>query len=406
MGPRADNSAIPWDSVQISLRELGYELVRREGPAVQHLLPLYEVRETGLDLAVIAGGKGPSDEASRASALAEAVERILGALPRDRCGIISASATELGPVAVSREELSLGGRDALTPNMQTDWVEGQELSGASRVVPAELVYTNVIPACRVSAISYRNTSGLAAGATTEDALLNGILEIAERDCFWTVMKCRLQTPSIPTQNLVHCIEPRVRAAIDEARAMGLRLHLKDISLDWPIPVVHAVLEHVGQRAPTFARGSGAGLTMEQAVTRAVCEAFQVRSDLERLLAFEQTAFVLAGEMRSSAAHYWADPLWGSNLAHLLTASSMDANPAAAEAWSIPVPVSTLLDSMTQRGIRIWWTSLGEIAAVKVVRVIAIGAVWPDPRGERPSGRLKDIASRSALASLFIDPVVG
>ncbi len=401
-----------------SLRDRGYELKLRTPSEQTSLLPgsdvipVHEICTQSSPNGVIAEGKGLTQSRSRASAIGEAVERVVGDYPFDTSKILTASQSELGPDAVDVASLGLGPRDMLNNELCSDWIQAYYIDGQPILIPAELVYTSYVSRTGVVAIAHRNTTGLAAGSTMGQAFLNGLLEAIERDAYWIVMRCRLNCPDIDIDD-VQGLGPEVVALIERYRSAGFRLHLKNISLDWPVQVVHALLEDRHGRVPAFAHGTGAALDMRTALARAVCEVGQVHSDLRKVVAHDIANYLLPEERPRSPSLSWADPLWRPHIAHLMKNETQGADfhtsfestleCVAGTDFLLHERVTTLLGDLTALGYKVIWCPLDQIGGIQVVRVIVLGATHPDPRLERISARL--LRYSEGNSGLFGDPIL-
>lgn len=415
LGPEQRDVSTLSDATQ-ALAILGYEVVLRSPTSNPRSLsgydfiPVYEVHKEDGSAGVIAEGKGLDDERSRASAVGEAVERILGSNPAETVEVITASAVELGSLALPSTELGLGPRDAFSDNLRTDWVHGYSPTGAAILVPAEMVFMSYVSRTGVVAVAHRNTTGLAAGTTRSHAFLNALMEVLERDAYWIVMRCRLQCSNIELDSTPG-LPPYVKDIVAECARAGLRFHLKDISLDWPVHIVHALLANEQQQAPAFAHGTGAAFDLATAATRAVCEATQVHSDLRRLVGTELEQFILPEDRARSAALSWADPLWRPNVEHLMTSAVRDREQSVAPVRAYQSPNESLETSafrllriLVERGHRVICCPLGELGGIQAVRVLVTGATHPDPRIERVSARLRRY-SGSSSRGIYGDPIL-
>ena len=140
-----------------------------------------------------AGGGGESLEMALASTIGEAVERYC-MLFYDKSTMVSGSYRELGDDAVHPELLRLYSRDQVerkgpnvrltyfTEETKINWVWGYSLTHKRpRLVPATLVYLQYILDDGEHSIGRNASTGLAAGATIEEAILTGLLEVVERE---------------------------------------------------------------------------------------------------------------------------------------------------------------------------------------------------------------------------------
>lgn len=115
------------------------------------------------------------------------------------------------------------------------------------------------------------SSGLAAGATREDAVLQGLYELVEHDT--RLIQCRTGVPA-PAIDPATIDEPSTRKLLDVIAASGFDVVLRYLSRDIRIPVVEAYL--TSQRDLTFFRVPGWGAHHDPAIAirRALTEAVQ------------------------------------------------------------------------------------------------------------------------------------
>jgi ribosomal protein S12 methylthiotransferase accessory factor len=240
------------------------------------------------------GGYSADSERARLAALGEAVERYSATAYVPAEELVLASADELGGVAVAPERFALFAPEQhARPNFpfvpfardtRIRWVAGCRFADASPAyLPAQLVY---LP--RVSAddgegvIGYATSNGLACGATFEEALLAGLLELFERDAFMITWAARLVLPRLDW------------SASDELRRFErahlaptrLRFETVDLSCFHDVPTVLAVVHADGRARGELGVGAAAAPCVEQAWKKAVAEAFAVRSAARSLVAEE------------------------------------------------------------------------------------------------------------------------
>lgn len=124
-----------------------------------------------------------------------------------------------------------------------------------------------------------SSNGAAAGNTLEEALLQGLLELVERDsvALWWLPRCRR-----PAIDLAAWDDPRVEAALSPQRALGTDVWVLDVTTDLGIPAAVAVAVGVEPvpRAPLL--GFGAHLDPVIAVVRALTELAQMQAPLTTL----------------------------------------------------------------------------------------------------------------------------
>src|SRR5436190_3960649 len=202
----------------------------------------------GTPLESYTGSEHWSRDLAEAAAIGEALERYSGSyVPHER--IIVTSASELGGAAVDPERFALFShaqyRDPAFPfrrferDMAVGWVEGFSVPGGARAyLPAQLVF---MPWQRRDGeevrVGHATSSGLACGATLEEAILTGLLELVERDAFMLAWHNRLSLPLLDWHGdeTVEALDRRYFAAT------GLRYSAVDLSRFLAVPAVLGVV---------------------------------------------------------------------------------------------------------------------------------------------------------------------
>jgi ribosomal protein S12 methylthiotransferase accessory factor len=233
-------------------------------------------------------GKGTTEIQAKVSCLAEAVERYSvgwqGWEPRRR-----ATLAELGPAAIHpndvmryserqyaaratqklREESFNWVGAPFSPERAVDWTPTWSLTHERvRWLPTQLCYYN-----------YRgepdhdfycaDSNGCASGSTLEEAVLQGFLELVERDSCALWWYNRVRRPAI---DLAGFDDPFFRRAEAFLRGKGRTLYALDLTSDLGIPVVVAVTHAAGRK---IICGLGAHLSVHVAASRAVAELNQM-----------------------------------------------------------------------------------------------------------------------------------
>ena len=242
-------------------------------------------------VAADAGGAGDTAAMAMVSAIGEAVERHCACLP-DRAQMVFGSYRELESDAVSPDLLRLFSRDQIEgfgphgpdyfdEDTPVAWVWGYSLSNRRpRLVPAALVYLNYRPAQHEATIGLNASTGLAAGATREEAILSGLLETVERDAFTIAWMHRRAGRRIDIDDE------------DTARRLKLRLwadrpsvdvKLFDLTTDVAIPVVFIVMRRQAECGPVACVGAASRLSPRHAIRKCIQEAGQNFPYLRHLL---------------------------------------------------------------------------------------------------------------------------
>jgi ribosomal protein S12 methylthiotransferase accessory factor len=230
-------------------------------------------------------GRGASAAEARASALGEAIERYSGVFQGTEPNI-RASRCELGQRAIhpnhcmlfSDAQYQAGrlGGDASVPlpfdeEASLDWTPVQSWpQGEPRyVLTASLYYA--YPADPATDFCRADSNGCASGRTREQAVLNGLLEVIERDATAIWWYNRLLQPEAP---LAAVDDPVIDGLRREYEREGRRFWVLDLASDLGIPTYAAV---TGRVAPPheFLFGFGCNPVAAIALRRAVTEMHQV-----------------------------------------------------------------------------------------------------------------------------------
>jgi ribosomal protein S12 methylthiotransferase accessory factor len=245
--------------------------------------------------AVDAGGTGETATVALASAIGETVERHCACLA-DRDRIVCGSFRELAADAVSPDLLRLfsreqieqfapDGPDYFDEDTRIAWVWGYSLTaGRPRLVPATLVYLNHQRAPEEAFIGLNASTGLASGATREEAILSGLLETVERDAFTIAWMRRHAGRRIEIDDEETARILRVRLWADRP---GVQATFYDLTTDVPIPVVLLIMRRQAECGPVVCLGAASRLSPRHAMRKCIQEAGQNFPYLRHLLESEK-----------------------------------------------------------------------------------------------------------------------
>lgn len=232
--------------------------------------------------AIKAGGAGDSAVTALVSAIGEAAERHCACF-FDRDAMVYGSFRELQPGAVSPDLLRLftreqverfspRGPDYFDEDTRIRWVWGYSLNERRpRLVPASLVYLNYRAAEDEANIGLNASTGLAAGATREEAILGALLEIVERDAFtiaW-LHRCAGRRIELDDESARSLLRRRLRA---DRPSVDVKIF--DLTTDIKIPVTFLVMRRQAEIGPVACVGAAARVSPRQALLKSVQEAGQ------------------------------------------------------------------------------------------------------------------------------------
>ncbi|MCL6669276.1 TOMM precursor leader peptide-binding protein [Streptomyces panaciradicis] len=216
-------------------------------------------------------------------AVAESLERLAAYAPGKRTAVTAAYA-DVADVAVDPRSLGLYPADRFstpgfpyrefTEDAVTHWVWGYSF-GQDRpvLVPESFVYYRLRTssggghgfACEIS-------SGCALGGCYEEAVLHGVLEVAERDAFLMAWYGRTPLPEI---DLATVPDRRIPLVAERIERQGYRVHVFDTTQDHGIPSFWTFAEDVtGTGRPRAVSTGGSGLRPAEAILAALHELSQ------------------------------------------------------------------------------------------------------------------------------------
>jgi oxazoline/thiazoline synthase len=259
-------------------------------------------------------GKGPTDAQARASALCEGAERY-SACWREPRHVVEASYLDVADRAVHPDQLLLFSEmqrrerqarnaaaedrrswipEPFDPSRPVEWTQAWSITyDEPRLLPTAYCFMGyALPEdhrfCRA------DSNGCAAGNEPEEAILQGLLELVERDAVALWWYNRLHRPRI---DLAGVRSSYVAGAVEAYAAMGRAVWALDLTTDLGIPAIAALsCSQKDEREVAF--GFGAHLDAEIALGRALGELTQMtialraarrEADLERWLAEVTTA---------------------------------------------------------------------------------------------------------------------
>jgi len=231
-------------------------------------------------------GKGMTLAQARASGLCEAIERYCGVFQGDEARR-AATYRELGEAALHPHRLlgfserqyrereawnATASARARVPHVfdearRVDWSPAWSLTHQTRRwVPTAFCYYGHVQQGPV--FCQADSNGCAAGNVLEEAVLQGFLELAERDAvaLWWYNRARR-----PRVDLERFDEPYFRELERHYRALGRELWVLELTTDLDIPAFAAVSRELAGPRERLILGFGAHLEPRLAIARALTE---------------------------------------------------------------------------------------------------------------------------------------
>ena len=235
-----------------------------------------------------AGGKGMSDIQAKVSAIGESIERYSGVYRGDEY-VERASFKAMGQKAIHINDVlrisdkQYANRYAwnkqqsldqfhLVPepfnlNLEIDWSPAWSLTNHEfKWLPSALCYYGH-PECRQHFFCMSDSNGASAGNTMEEAVLQGFLELVERDSVAVWWYNRIQRPEV---DLASFKMPYLKALGEFYQELGREMWVIDITADLGIPTFAAISRRK-HAVEDIIIGFGAHLDAKVALMRAVTE---------------------------------------------------------------------------------------------------------------------------------------
>ena len=239
----------------------------------------------------LSGGKGRTDVQAKASALCEAIERYSGVWRGDEV-VRRASEVDLGDAGLNLQEI-LGFSDEqyrnrlewnreqasgihlvperLDPERVVDWTQVWSLTNNQpRWVPSAYCYFGH-PDMEAGPFCFSDANGNAAGNTLEEAILQGALELVERDAVAIWWYNRMKVGEVILDSVE---DPYTDRLLEFYASMDRDLRLLDLTTDLGIPSFAAVSRRLGHPVEDPLLGFGAHVEPRLAALRALTECNQ------------------------------------------------------------------------------------------------------------------------------------
>ena len=263
-------------------------------------------------------GKGMTDAQARASGLCEAIERYSAVFQGDE-PLIHASYRTLGDGAIHPASCMLFSPaqyarraewnarstpanrvpDEFDETAAIAWTPVWSLThGALRYLPTALCYLGYSDPPGEPRTCVATSSGNAAGNTLEEACLQAVLELVERDAVALWWYSRVRRPGVALDTFD---DPRIEALRRAYAALNREMWVLDLTSDFDIPVFAAISRRTDAAAEAIVLGFGAHLDPRIGILRAISE---MNQGLAGSLARRRTGATSTWDDRS--AEHWED----------------------------------------------------------------------------------------------------
>jgi oxazoline/thiazoline synthase len=338
-----------------------------------------------------AGGKGPTDAQARASALCEGIERYCARAHEARAAV-EARYAEVADRAFHPDGLllfsELQRRERDERNAANDdprfgipepfdetrpvaWTEAWSLAADEpRLLPSAYCYIGY-PLPEGHRFMSGDSNGCAAGNEPEEAILQGMLELVERDAVALWWYNRARRPGLA---ISRCGLPYVDGVLEAFATLGRDVWALDLTNDLELPAVAALsCSRDTGRSVTF--GFGAHLDPAVALSRAVSELVQMTASVQ-------------GAPRRRTLERWLTEIGPENELWLAPSGELELGPSR-PVNHLAAAIRSCTDAIERAGHEVLVVDLTlPDVALPVVKVVAPGLrhFWP----RFAPGRLYDV----------------
>lgn len=148
------------------------------------------------------------------------------------------------------------------------------------------------------------STGSAAGRSVEEAVVKGIMEVAERDAYMITYLNKLSPPEIDLGNLAEQDQDLAKI-LKSFRRYNLGVHLFQLPTDFPVSIIlSALIDRTGV-GPSLGMGARAGFNLKQNILDALAESLMIFSTQRLFL--NKKIDSSAPLDRAGRILYWAKP---------------------------------------------------------------------------------------------------
>jgi oxazoline/thiazoline synthase len=236
-------------------------------------------------------GKGSTPIQSKVSAFCEAIERYSGLFTKDEYRV-KGTFSQIETEAIHPNNLLHYSADQyqnreiwnsqhgdyasiaepFDEEKETEWTPVWSLTTNSfRHLPTAFCYYGY-PLDKGHQFCMGDSNGSAAGSTIEEAIVQGFMELVERDCVALWWYNRLQRPAVDLHSFN---DPYLETVLDFFRMQNCELWVIDITNDFNIPSFAAILRHINNPMEKIMLGFGTHFNPKIGILRAVTELNQM-----------------------------------------------------------------------------------------------------------------------------------
>ena len=260
--------------LKISIERMSNSPLQNILPCFQAVLNVSRNNKTPYSFTnVVSRGKGLNENQAYLSAAFELAERA-SAQSNGEIPIIEATYPEVFDQAIDINSLMNSikntntGYTKLFSNTSLDWVWATSIvTGEKKLVPAFMVFMGNTKF--KGQFMGGGSSGLAAGVSLEDAILQALLEVVEHDA-WMIGQAN--QVRLPVVDIMTSENEELKDRIRSINSFGYRVMCRDYSNDIGIPVFRSWIVNPSNHSHYAVNGFGASLSAEIALERSITEA--------------------------------------------------------------------------------------------------------------------------------------
>lgn len=331
----------------------------------------------------VAGGKGNDKDACLASCMGEAIERYyLSGICSTQ--LVRAAYEDISTIAVNPEVTwGFPVNDShvveYTSSSQIQWTKVESIaSGNEYVVPADMIYSPPLADSDAVNVTAGSTNGTSAGANLNDATIQSVLELIERDSYWYYFRSRTKPVSL---DAFRVCSSRILKIMNDNTKLHYTFEL--MPNPFRVPVVQVLVED--ESTGITARGTGAMFTLDGALDRAFNESNQMLVSLQTGIDVAESLY----HMRSIWYHGKAKQCF----ANIFNPASIGEVDDLYDAVDKNRPLDDLVSRLNRFGIDIYRKILIDSSLFCVTKCLASRIGTHDATYYKRSTRLEEFADQ-------------
>lgn len=270
------------------------------------------------------------------------------------------------------------------------WILGVDYGEKEKIlIPSNVVYFPYHDKEKYHFIS-QSTTGLSVGSSLNEAILQGIFEILERNSYSLTHKAQLSVKNINIMNE----ETLIR--IQQLTEANIYAHFTLLSNSYGVYIVHCTLEDGAGNFPIYTHGSGASLDIKTSINRSLSESIQMRNS--QIISENLSELEMTNEEKASYNWGIGNTEYCNIFLNSISNESVDEYDLLPKnTGSLKTDINTIFKELKKENQKLLFVDLSrEDLPLNAVRVIITGMQDIDNNNTRPSKKLMEMGISNDL----------